>query len=107
MTRLILALAAWISLVSVASASLSPRKEPLLPRNTLPQAPAAKPAAGGPEQVAGQETRSEFVVTDRTEVLLDGRPCRYEEVPGNARVVRMEVAADKKTVLTIHLRTGK
>jgi hypothetical protein len=44
------------------------------------------------------------VVTDRTEILLDGKPCKYEAIPATASIVRMEVAADKKTVLKIHFR---
>jgi hypothetical protein len=49
----------------------------------------------------------EFVITEQTEVLLDGKPCKYQDVFGNARIVRMEVAEDKKTVLKIHFRTAK
>ena len=113
MTRLMLTLAALMSSVSVVSATLTPRKE-TSPREKLPvlgnevlRVRVAKRTAQPPVQAAGQETRSEYVLTRQTEVLLNGKPCKYENVPADARIVRMEVAADKKTVLKIHFRTGK
>jgi hypothetical protein len=55
----------------------------------------------------GESTVTEFVVTEQTEILLDGKPCKYQDVARDARIVRMEVAEDKKTVLKIHFRTRK
>ncbi len=107
MTRLTLALAAWISLVSVAPASLTPRKDRSPPDPSVPRLRPPDLAAQAPRQVAGPATAPEFVVTEQTEVLLDGQPCRYEDVPARARIVRMEVAPDRKTVLRIHFRVGK
>ena len=105
MTRLTLTLAAWMTLVPMASASLTPRKEPRWPGKDVPSAP--KLPAGTSEPAAGRRDPSEFVVTGRTRVLLDGKPCKYEEVPAHARIVGMEVAADRKTVLEVRFRTGK
>jgi hypothetical protein len=107
MTRLTLALTAWMSLVSVVSAALTPRKEPPTVGNEVGQAKAAKIATEAREQAAGRVTNSEFVLTDQTEVLLNGKPCRYEKVPGDASIVQMELAADNKTVLKIHFRSRK
>jgi hypothetical protein len=76
-------------------------------RPEVPQAHAARISALAREQAAGRDSPSEFVVTDRTEVLLNGKPCRYADVPGHATIVRMEVAADNKTVLRIHFQTRK
>src|SRR5262249_22148951 len=101
MTRLTLTLAAWMSLVPVASASLTPRKEPRWPGKEVPSAPVPS------EPAAGRGNPSELVVTGRTRVLLDGKPCKYEEVPAHARIGGMEVAADRKTVLEVRFRTGK
>ncbi len=103
MIRLTLALAAFISLVSVASASLTPRKERPLLGAEVPRVQAAKVAA----EAAGHGAASEFMVTEQTEVLLDGKACRYQDVPQQATILRMEVAPDRKTVLRIHFRTGK
>jgi hypothetical protein len=118
MTRLTLTLAVWIGLMTAAaSASLSPRKDSLLlDREAPPARVAAPPAhvaappahvAAPPAQPTGQGARPEFALTEQTTVLLDGKPCRYQDVPANARIVHMEVAADRTTVLTIHFRTGK
>jgi hypothetical protein len=102
MTRLTLASAALICLVSVAPASLAPRPNRLRPSlearpSPLPRlATARQPAAG-----------SEYAVTEQTEVLLNCKPCRYEAIPGNATIERMEVAPDGKTVLRVYFRTGK
>ena len=107
MNRLILVLAAWMSLISVVSASLTPRKEPSLLGKEVRPISSPKLSLKALEQTVGQEMPSEFVVTDRTEILLNGKPCKYEEVPGHASIVKMEVAADKKTVRKIHFRTRK
>jgi hypothetical protein len=107
MTRLTLVLIAWMTLISAAPASLTPRKElppppTELPRTELPRLPAK--AAEGPTQ---PRRKTEYVLTERTEVLVNGQPCRYADVPANATIVRMELAADEKTVLRIHFRVRK
>jgi hypothetical protein len=76
-------------------------------RSEVPTEQASRLSALAREQAAGPESRSEFVMTDQTEVLLNGKPCKYAEVPGHASIVRMELAADNKTVLKVHFRTGK
>ncbi len=98
MTRLTLALAVCISLASVASASLTPRKErpPLGPEVARVQAPRLSAGAG-----------PEFKVTEQTEILLDGKACQFRDVPDQAAILRMEVAPDGKTVLRIHFRSRK
>jgi hypothetical protein len=115
MTRLILALVAWLSLVPVASASLAPRKSSTRLDNYVPPAKASRGAqtkapevpASHQAQAAAQETTSEFAVTEQTEVTLNGKPCRYKDVPSHASILRMELGADKKTVRKIHFRTRK
>ena len=107
MTRLVLTLAAWMGFVSMGWASFTPFKELPLFGKAVQQILASKLSAQAPEQKTEREAEPEFVVTHRTEVLLNGKPCRYEEIPSHASIVRMEVAADKKTVLKIHFRTRK
>jgi hypothetical protein len=104
--RLTLMLAVWMSLVSVASASLAPRREPRLGLDSVATT-LSKRLATPTQPAAAQAPPTDFVLTHETEVLLDGKPCRYEEVPAHARIVRMEVAADRKTVLKVHFRSGK
>jgi len=107
MTRLTFALAAWVSLISLASASLTPRKDRPALGNDAPQLPVAKLAVETRDQAAGRGNPSEFVLTEQTEILLNGKPCRYEEVPEGAMILRMEVAPDRKTALKILFRTRK
>jgi hypothetical protein len=58
-------------------------------------------------KAARGEAQLEFVLTKETEVLLDGKPCKYEDIPANASILKMEVAADRKTVLRVQFRSGK
>ena len=108
MIRLTLTLAIWGSLVSVAPASLTPHKEPdpfsAQRAQTWSSTKALPPLL---EQTATRAARPEYVLTNETEILLDGKPCRYEAVPANASIIRMEVGADRKTVLKILFRTPK
>jgi len=48
-----------------------------------------------------------LVITDATEVKLNGKVCQYEDVPGNAEIILLEVGRDKKAILKIHFRTQK
>jgi hypothetical protein len=43
-------------------------------------------------------------INDDTEILLDGKPCKYEDVPAGAEIVLLAVARDGRTVLKIHFR---
>ena len=38
---------------------------------------------------------------------LDGQTCKFQDVPGTATVVSLDVAADKKTILKIHFKSKK
>jgi hypothetical protein len=107
MIRLTLTLATWISLVSACWASLAPPKVPPRFGSEFFHARASELPDRPPQQAEGPGVLGEFVLTDRTEILLNGKPCRYEEVPEHASIVKMEVAADKKTVRKIHFRIRK
>jgi hypothetical protein len=50
---------------------------------------------------------AETALTADTEVVLDGRRCEYKDVPANASVVRMVLAADGKTITRVEFRTRK
>jgi hypothetical protein len=101
MARTAWAFAALLCVLPSATASLSPPKQPAglgaNPPRDLPKKEAT--ARGQPD---------EFQITDQTEVLLNGRPCRYEAVPASASIILMEVASEnRKLVLKIHFRTKK
>lgn len=64
-----------------------------------PDAPAPKAAP------AAEEPR--LVINDQTEVLLDGKACKFADVPPGASVVNLSVAADRKTILKIYFESPK
>ncbi len=112
MKRLTLALTVFLAVGSVASASLSQRKESnRLDHDPIPHARMARNARS-PVSVQAQETsqtasQTEYIMTQETEVLLNGKPCKYNDVPPNASIERMEVGIDKKTVLRVYFRKRK
>jgi hypothetical protein len=104
MIRLALALAVWTSMASAAPATLTLRRDgPLFGKEVTRFRPAKAPA-GALNVVAARAQASDYIVTEETEVLLNGKPCRYKDVPANATIVRMELAWDNKTVLKIYFR---
>jgi hypothetical protein len=104
MTRLTLALAALISLASAAPATLTPRRERTAPG---PESTARALTTPRPAVAAGQAGEPEYVLTAETEVVLDGKPCRFADVPARASILRMVVGPDGKTVLKILFRSQK
>jgi hypothetical protein len=59
-----------------------------------------------PPTVSARSRQAEYQITDDTEISLDGRPCKYRDVPANAVILKMEVATEK-TVLKRHFRTRR
>jgi len=112
MTRTTLVLASLLSLAPVAAASLAPRNNPLPGKDALPTTakdrafsldkPAEPVAAAEPA-----EEKPKLVINDQTEVLLDGKACKFGEVPPGASIVNLSVAADKKTILKIFFQSKK
>jgi hypothetical protein len=131
MTRLAMALALWIGIVAQTPASLTPRKDTQrlsgafatadslgrVMRGVQPQRgdrdDATSTPKSGPARSAQSAdppppgTGSDYVLTTRTEVFLDGKPCKYEKVPAGASITLMEVARDHKTVLKVYFRSAK
>src|SRR5437588_8886724 len=98
MTRLTMVLVAFCLCLTSARGSLTPTKE---------RSPFAKPPKSAPEKKADPEADPGLVISDETEVQLDGRACKYEDIPETAEVVLLELAKDQKAVLKIHFRTKK
>jgi hypothetical protein len=48
-----------------------------------------------------------ILITAETVILLDGQPCRYEQVPPDAVITFAEVDSDQETVLRIHYRSSR
>lgn len=50
----------------------------------------------------------EYRITEKTEVLLDGRPCRYEKIPNDAVIILLEtVTNESKEITRIHFRSAR
>jgi hypothetical protein len=131
MARLTMALAFWIGIASQVPASLTPRRDNerrgaaattaegvgRLIRGAQPRPDGqpdaqATPKAGAARSAQsanppGPGTGSDYVLTTRTEVFLNGKPCAYEKVPAGASIILMEVARDHKTVLKVYFRSPK
>ena len=106
MIRLALTLAVWIVFVTAAPATVAARKGGPLFGREAPRYPAAKAPAAALAVVTAHAQASDYVVTEETEVLLNGKPCRYKDVPDTATILRMELGPDNKTVLKIHFRAA-
>jgi hypothetical protein len=49
-----------------------------------------------------------YQIRDETEVRLDGRKCRYADVPSTAEIILMEIDSDdSRVILRIHFRSRK
>jgi hypothetical protein len=55
---------------------------------------------------APAEPKDEFTMSDQTEVQLDGKACKYADVPNDAQITLLEVSKDR-VILKIHFRTKK
>jgi hypothetical protein len=74
-----------------------------LPARTKPLA-VTEQSATSTRQVLPSSASERLVITNTTEILLDGRPCGYQQLPGNAIITFAEVGSDRQTVLRIHFR---
>ena len=113
MPRTVLALTALLCSLTPALANLSPRTAtpPADDKITAPLASAfPQDKVLAPDLLRAaypRERDDEYRVTSQTEVVLDGRPCPYADVPKSAGIVRMEVSSDGQTVLKIQFRSKK
>lgn len=49
-----------------------------------------------------------YRITPSTEVLLDGRPCRYEQIPNSAIITLLETTSNySNEIVRIHFRTAR
>jgi hypothetical protein len=86
--------------LSSASASLD-RREPSALSGRIP--PKALLSSSGPAA-----KNDEYRITKDTEVLLDGQPCRFEQVPKDATIVLLEtVTNESKEISRIHFRSAR
>jgi hypothetical protein len=98
MTRCLMVVVVLLGTMSSAAASLAPRKDTLPFRKDLAREQGRVQWA----RVFPQE--KELRVTAETEVRLNGRPWKYEEIPADARIRHLEVGPDGQTILRVDFR---
>ena len=93
----------WLSAVALAAASL-PALAAASPGNR--QATESPPPVrkAPPDKTAAAGDRDQFDLDRESEVLLDGRPSRYQDIPPDAVIQRMEVTREG-VIVRIHFRT--
>lgn len=52
------------------------------------------------------ENRPLFVLNADAEILLDGHPCAFGDVPNTAAIVHLEVTPDRRRIVRIHFRSS-
>jgi hypothetical protein len=82
-----------LNAVVLLLALLSPTTLGPLPREKPLAVPQAKPV--------------NYVITDETEIEVDGKRCGYEDVPERAEMILLSIGKDGKTVLKLHFKTKK
>ena len=98
MVRWTLAVVLALTCLSPATASLSHRPRPNVHR-VLPGM-ALTPIRPAP-------ANKEYRLTEKTEVLLNGRPCRYEDVPDGATIILLEtVSNEDREIVRLHFETS-
>ena len=107
MARATLVLLSLLCILSPATASLTPRPDSPVPGRDVRASLALSLPPGLAQTASAPSPRDQYQISDQTEVTLDGRPCRYADVPGGAGIVKMEVASDGTTVLKIHFRSRR
>jgi hypothetical protein len=99
--KLTMVLVASFLFLSPAGATLTPQKDRLISDKARQITP--KVESSTPEE----NDDGKLVISDDTEVQLDGKESKLEDVPKTAEVILMELGKDKKSVLKIHFRTKK
>jgi hypothetical protein len=76
-----------------------------LPPSPTRVAAQGKELPGSTNQARPESARARLRITEETEVLLNSRPCRYEQVPASAVITFAEVDSDRATLRKIHFRS--
>jgi len=98
--RHFLTLLTWIILLPSANAMIAPH------RDASPWRVKSYHAVVEPIPVLAQDRP--YQITERTEVLLDGRKCKYREVPSSAEIIEMEIDSDVgRGILRVHFQSCK
>jgi hypothetical protein len=106
MTRLTLALTVTLCVLPAAPASTGPRPDsPLAGKDVLPKKWMEPPPAAEPAAPKAEEGKTQLVITDQTDIKLDGQPCQLKDVPKSAVVELIDFSSDKKTIQKLYFRS--
>jgi hypothetical protein len=94
-----MSLLAVLCALTPASASLARKNDNTSFGSKVPPRLADRPGSS--------EQKDELAITDDTEIELDGRGCKYADVPKDAEIILLDLSADKKTIKKIHFRSKK
>jgi hypothetical protein len=97
MLRYSLALIVLLNCLSVVSAMFTPQASNL--RQVKDLSSEFRQVARVPEQ------KRELVITAETQIQVNGRPCRLDEVPAGAEIILLDVGANSTVIRKIHFRT--
>jgi len=103
MTRILAVLAGLACLLPAADAAVAPAKPP----SPDAKAKAMSGPARNVKRPASPSAAADFVITPDSEVKLNGRPCRFQDVPNNAVITKIEVDAESKEILKVYFSTQK
>jgi hypothetical protein len=96
MMRSLFTLIICLALVSSARATLSP-----VHRSSLHEREPRALVSSLPARIGD----SPYRVTEQTEVKLNGRTCKFHEVPSTAKIILMEIDSDvSRNILRIHFQ---
>ena len=55
----------------------------------------------------GEQAKPSLMITEETEILVDGQRCGMAQVPAGAEIILLDVAADRSKIRRIHFQTRK
>jgi hypothetical protein len=97
MIRLVACLVCTLGVASTAPA-IPVRHDPLEGRKKGP--------ADSVKRLSLDERPGQYRITAKTEVFVNGRPCKYEEVPADAVILRMEIVSpEDREILKIYFQS--
>jgi hypothetical protein len=56
---------------------------------------------------APEAPQPELIITSDTEIKVDGRACRLDEVPAGAEIILIDVNGDRGVIRRLHFQTPK
>jgi hypothetical protein len=96
-----------VQMIFALTFAFGPLSEKALPPSPTKILSPSKVVTSPTKQASPGNPSARLLITDETEVLLDGLRCSYEQVPDRAVITFAEVGSDRETVRRIHFRSQK